>query len=144
MGTICKQAHTVQAKKYFIDRKDTNESIVPGSRFNSRKSNIKLEFTIENIEINHLYQIKVNISDQDPFATEKVRSHNPIITFNTRFMGCYYFEKLQILTLTLFKDERENCSIRISLGAIVGSKENVFKVASNNNVIIKISAEGII
>ena len=143
MGTICKQAHTVQAKKYFIDRKDTNESIVPGSRFNSRKSNIKLEFTIENIEINHLYQIKVNISDQDPFATEKVRSHYPIITFNTRFMGCYYFEKLQILTLTLFKDERENCSIRISLGAIVGSKENVFKVASNNNVIIKISAEGI-
>ena len=33
MGSICKQAHTVPAKKYWVDRKDTNQSIIPGSRF---------------------------------------------------------------------------------------------------------------
>ena len=63
MGSICKQAHTVPAKKYWVDRKDKNESIIPGIRFQNMKSNIKLEFTIENIERNHRYQIKVNFSN---------------------------------------------------------------------------------
>ena len=143
MGSICKQAHTVQAKKYWVDRKITDVSIVPGSRFQNMKSNIKLEFTIENIENNHQYQIAVNISGQDSFATEKVMSHHSIITFNTCFMGSYFFEKQQLLTITLYKDGRENGSIRTSLGAIVGSINSIFKGTINNNVIIKISAQGI-
>ena len=143
MGSICKQAHTVPAKKYWVDRKDTNDSIIPGSRFQNMKSNIKLEFTIENIERNHRYQIKVNISGQDPFVTEKVTSHDSFITFNTCFIGSYFFEKQQVLIISLYRDDIEYGSIRTSLGGIVGSIGSVFKGAINNNVVIKVSAQGI-
>ena len=142
MGTICKSPKTLQAKKYWVDRKETKTDIIPGSRFNDMKSNIKLEFTIENLEKNHTYQIKVNFVDHDYFETEKVLSQMPMITFNTCYMGSYFFEKQQILKIFLFKDGIQKGSINVSLGGIVGSIGSIFKGAINN-VTIKIAAQGI-
>ena len=143
MGSLCNTAKEVQARKYWVDRKNTNTSIAPGTRFNNLKSNIKLEFTIENIENNHTYQIKVNFSNEQPFYTEKVLSKMNIITFNTCYMGSYFFEKQQLLKVFLLKDGNEIGVISVSLGAIVGSVGSVYRGVIKNNITLKISAQGI-
>ena len=143
MGSICKSAKTVQSRSYWIDRQDTNQSIIPRD-YNNMKSNIKLEFTIENIEKNHKYQVGIIFAGEQPFYTETVLSQMFLITFNTCYIGSYFFEKQQHLTIKLLKDGKENGSLNTSLGGIVGSIGSVFKGSINNNVIIKISAQGLI
>ena len=143
MGSMCKTAKEVKARKYWVDRKGTIETIGPGTRFNNLKSNIKLEFTIQNIENNHTYQVKVNFSNEDPFYTEEVLCKMNIITFNTCYIGSYFFEKQQILKVFLLKDKKEIGSLSTSLGGIVGSIGSVYKGTINNNISVKISAQSI-
>ena len=142
MGSICKSAKTVQSRSYWFDRQDTNQSIIPRD-YNNMKSNIKLEFTIENIEKNHKYQVGIIFAGEQPFYTETVLSQMFLITFNTCYIGSYFFEKQQHLTIKLLKDGKENGSLNTSLGGIVGSIGSVFKGYINNNVIIKISAQSL-
>ena len=143
MGTICKTPRLLQARKYWVDRKYTETSIVPTQRFNKLKSNIKLEFTIENIEKRHSYQIQVNLQDEPPFYTEKVLSQGPLITFNTCYIGSYFFEKQQLLKIFLLKDDINNGSLSVSMGGIVGSIGSVYKGSLNKTTTIKISAQGV-
>lgn len=143
MGTVCKTSNILQARKYWVDRKYTKGSIVPTNNYNNMKSNIKLEFTIENIQKNHAYQLKVNIPGEQPFYTERVLSQGPLITFNTCYMGSYFFEKQQLLNIFLFKDNFECGTLNVSLGAIVGSIGSVYKNTLRGNATIKISAQGI-
>ena len=142
MGSICKSAKTVEARKYWVMRSPTIEKITPRASFKDIKQIIKLEFTIENIEKNHRYQIKVNFKGENSFKTEKVLSQMPIITFNTCYIGDYYFERQQLLNISLEKDEVHKGSINISLGGIVGSIGSVYK-GMINDVTIKIAAQGI-
>ena len=142
MGSLCKSAKTIQARTYWMDRKVTIDNPVPRD-FKNMKSNVKLEFTIENIEVNHRYQIGINFSDQESFYTETVLSHMNLITFNTCYMGSYYFEKQQLLKVFLLKDNVANGSLNCSLGSIVGRIGSVYKGSLNNQVTLKISAKEI-
>ena len=144
MGSACKEAHPVTEKTYFDEREHFNENLNPGNSFNNLKSKIKLEFTIENIEINKRYNIMVKFSDdQKPFYTETVTSHMPLITFNTCYIGDYFFEKQQLLSVYLIKEGSQDGMIGISLGSIVGSPGSNFRGFFNDKVNISITAQGL-
>ena len=125
MGCHCGEAKIVKVNKYFEDRKETQNSISPFLKNDDFKSNIKIDFKIENLELNHDYQIKVNFKEQSEFTTEIVRSTSNTVLFNKCFLGTYFFEKRQPLEVTLLKDGIHNGSLRVDLGSIVGSSRSM-------------------
>jgi hypothetical protein len=143
MGSLCRTAKIVHAQTYFENRNTLQTSISPFIKSDDFKSNIRLDFKIENVEINHNYQLIVKFFQQSDFSTEIVKSINKIITFNKCFLGSYFFEKRQPLEVYLLKDGIHNGSLRVDLGSIVGSSKGMYRGIINNNIYIIISALGI-
>lgn len=139
----CKSAKILTRRIYFDERNTLQTSINPLLKPEDFKKNIKLGFSLENIENNHYYQLTINFKGEAPFSTENALCQSGIINFNKCYIGCYYFEKKQILDILLLKDGVQNGSLSITLGNIVGSINSTYKGSFNNQVRINISAEGL-
>ena len=99
MGTVCDRPKIAKQRTFFRENTMKEEKI-NNSNFQNMKSKLKLEFTIENIEINHKFKIEARFLDSqfsDVFITEEVKSHNNIIIFNSCYICDYFFEKRQNL-----------------------------------------------
>lgn len=104
MGSICESSNLKTKKTYF---NETNESDCNINLFESiqnsqnLKTKVKLEFTIEGIEINSKYQIQFQSNDNlsNNFITEAVISHTNIITFNTCYICDFFLENNNHLML---------------------------------------------
>ena len=139
----CKSPKVLTAPKiYFEDRKELQESISPIKPV-ELKSNIKLEFSLENIDKNHNYQIIAKFQGQTPFFTEIILGQSEKITFNKSFICSYFFEKKQLIDVSLIKDGTQYGSLNLTLGNIVGSIRSIYKGSFNNKIKINISAEEI-
>ena len=145
MGSVCEKPKLAKKKTFF--REGTmNEKQLNNDNFQNMKSKIKLEFTIENIEINHKYAIEakfLNSQFTDIFTTETVNSHNNIIIFNSCYICDYFFEKRQDLQLSLFNNSIREGTIQLPLGQIVGSRGSTFKQKIGSKTFVIISAQGI-
>jgi len=145
MGSVCEKPKLAKKKTFF--REGTmNEKQLNNDNFQNMKSKIKLEFTIENIEINHKYAIEakfLNSQYTDVFTTETVNSHNNIVIFNSCYICDFFFEKRQNLRISLFKDSQKEGNIQLSLGQIVGSHHSTFKQKIGKTAFIIISAQGL-
>ena len=129
-------------KIYFEDRNVVRESINP-IKSEELKSNIKLEFSLENIDKNHNYQIIAKFQGQNPFLTEIISGQSQKITFNKCFICSYFFEKKQLLDVSLLKDGIQYGLLNLTLGNIVGSMRSIYKGSFNNKIKINIAAEEI-
>ena len=129
-------------KIYFEDRNVVRESINPIKQ-EELKSNIKLEFSLENIDKNHNYQIIAKFQGQNPFLTEIISGQSQKITFNKCFICSYFFEKKQLLDVSLLKDGIQYGLLNLTLGNIVGSMRSIYKGSFNNKIKINIAAEEI-
>ena len=139
----CKSPKVLTTPKiYFDDRKELQESISPIKPV-ELKSNIKLEFSLENIDKNHNYQIIAKFQGQTPFFTEIILGQSEKITFNKSFICSYFFEKKQLIDVSLIKDGTQYGSLNLTLGNIVGSIRSIYKGSFNNKIKINISAEEI-
>ena len=140
----CKSPKVLTSPKiYFDERKELEESINPLNH-KDLKTHIKLEFSLENIETNHNYQIIVKFQEHYPFSTETILGQSERIIFNKCFICDYYFEKKQLLDITLLKNGIRYGSLKVTLGNIVGSIRSIFKGSFNNQIRINIAAEEII
>ena len=142
---VCEQPK-IAKKKTFFREGTMNEEKINNNSYRNMKSKVKLDFTIENIETNHKYQIEAKLLDSqftDVFSTETVNSHNNIIIFNSCYICDYYFEKRQNLQISLIKDYQKEGSIQLPLGQIVGARGSTFKQKIGRNSFVIISAEGI-
>jgi len=145
MGSVCEQPKLAK-KRTFFHEGTMNEEKLNNNNFQNMKSKVKLEFTIENIEINHKYKIEAKFLSShftDNFTTEAVNSHNKIIIFNSCYICDYFFEKRQNLQISLIKDSQKEGSIQLPLGQIVGSRGSTFKQKIGKKAFIIISAQGI-
>ena len=145
MGTVCDRPKIAKQKTFFRENTMKEEKI-NNFNFQNMKSKLKLEFTIENIEINHKFKIEAKFLDSqftDVFTTEEVKSHNNIIIFNSCYICDYFFEKRQNLQISLIKDSQKEGTIQLPLGQIVGSRGSTFKQKIGNNSFIIITAQGI-
>ena len=96
---VCEKPKLAKKKTFFRDNTMNTMNTMNGEqqnnyKFQNMKSKIKLEFTIENIEINHKFKIEARFLDSqftDVFITEEVKSHNNIIIFNSCYICDYYF-----------------------------------------------------
>ena len=139
----CKSPKVLTSPKiYFEDRKVLQESINP-IKLEELKSNIKLEFSIENIDKNHNYQIIAKFQGQTPFLTEIISGQSEKIIFNKCFICSYFFEKKQLLDVSLLKDGNQYGLLNLTLGSIVGSMRSIYKGSFNNKIRINIAAEEI-
>ena len=139
----CKSPKVLTTPKiYFEDRKELQESISPIKPV-ELKSNIKLEFSLENIDKNHNYQIIAKFQGQTPSFTEIILGQSEKITFNKSFICSYFFEKKQLIDVSLIKDGTQYGSLNLTLGNIVGSIRSIYKGSFNNKIKINISAEEI-
>ena len=145
MGTVCDRPKIAKQRAFFNENPMKEEKINI-SNFQNMKSKLKLEFTIENIEINHKFKIEVKLLDSqftDVFTTEEVKSHNNIIIFNSCYICDYFFEKRQNLRISLIKDSHKEGIIQLPLGQIVGSRGSTCKQKIGKNAFIIITAQGI-
>ena len=130
----CKSPKVLTTPKiYFEDRKELQESISPIKPV-ELKSNIKLEFSLENIDKNHNYQIIAKFQGQTPFFTEIILGQSEKITFNKSFICSYFFEKKQLIDVSLIKDGTQYGSLNLTLGNIVGSIRSIYKGSFNNKI----------
>ena len=148
MGSICESPNVKTKKTYFNETNETDSNInLLESIQNTQilKTKVKLEFTIEGIEINRKYQVQFQSIDNlsNNFITETVISHTNIITFNTCYICDFFFEKQQSFNVTLIKDSGFKGSLEVSLGNIVGSPGSCFKQLINENTYIIITAQGL-
>jgi len=142
MGSVCEQPKLAK-KRTFFHEGTMNEEKLNNNDFLNIKSKVKLEFTIENIEINHKYKIEAKFLSShytDNFTTEAVNSHNKIIIFNSCYICDYFFEKRQNLQISLIKDSQKEGSIQLPLGQILGSRGSTFKQKIGKKAFIIISA----
>ena len=98
MGNQCKERKILKKKAFFKEEGD-----IETQTFQNLKTKVKLEFTITNIEKNHNYQINAFFINKqnDIFTTEVVYSTYNLITFNTCYICDYFFERNQIMTISL-------------------------------------------
>ena len=135
MGSKCFRPKPIlQTKKCYFDVKEADPKSLATSMV-KQKSKIKLEFTIENCQGNHRYQINSTFieSHSSPFTSENVlfksNKLNQLnsITFNSRLICDFLFEKTQTLIINLMKDSIIVGSKNIILGNIVGSPNSTYK-----------------
>ena len=141
MGNQCKERKILR-KRFYFNVEDADDD---GQAFQNLKTKVKLEFTITDIEKNHKYQIKsffVN-KQYEIFETEVVHSTLNMITFNTCNICDYFFERNQIISISLIKDSYIEGTITVALGNIVGSPNSCYRNAISNSSNIIITAEGI-
>lgn len=144
MGNSCKKTKLVRKRTYFNINENTN---IQPNNIISMKNKIKLEFSIDNCQKNHRYHISACFDDpssvSNPYMSEKVLSNSKFITFNTCLICDYFFERKQILHISLMKDSVSVGNKDITLGNIVGSPGSTFKSFIGNYTNIIISAQGI-
>ena len=145
MGTVCSPPKIAKKRTFFRDDTE-NEEQININKYKNMKSKVKLEFTIENVEINHKYKIEAKFLRSqfaDAFETETVNSHNNIIIFNSCYICDYFFEKRQNMKISLIKDSQNEGTVQLSLGQIVGSRNSIYKGKIGETISIIISAQGI-
>ena len=136
----------VNSKEFFRVTKTFN---IQANEFESSDNKVKLEFTIENCTMDSRYQVMVEFINTviEPFFTETVRSKYNNLTFNTCYICDYFFERPQLMRITVLKNGKNIGSLTPYLGKIIGSPNSVFRTSISapkiNKEIIVISALGI-
>ena len=115
------------------------------NNYQNYKMPVKLEFTLENCEVRHKYQIGVIMTDSNESTfTEIANITQKNITFNTCYICDYFFERQQYLNINLMKDNMNKGNVKVALGNIVGSPNSTYRTAiGQNNESIIISAQSI-
>jgi hypothetical protein len=136
----------VDSKQFFRETKTFNAQT---NEFQSSDNKVKLEFTIEDCKIDSRYQVMVEFINAvvDPFLTETVRAKYNKLTFNTCYICDYFFERPQLMRITLLKNGNQIGSLTPYLGMIIGSPNSVFRTNISapqiNREIIVVSAVGV-
>ena len=135
-----------QAKDYYKVARTITEgkSDIP----NNKKNQIKLEFSLENCIPGEKYSVMAEFLNSqviEPFNTEVVTPHQNIVTFNTCYICEFFFESLQLMRITLFKNAKNIGSFTPYLDMIVGSPNSTFRtnLSPDKPEFIIISAQGI-
>ena len=115
----------VNSQQFFCEEK---AFIAQADNFISSDNKVKLEFTIENCRVDSRYQVMVEFINSfvDPFFTETVRTKYNKLTFNTCYICDYFFEKPQLMRITLMENGNVVGSLTPYLGMIIGSPKGVF------------------
>ena len=143
MGSKCYRPTPEPIKKdifFQVEKGEEPQQI----KLNKIKYKLKLEFTIDNCQINHRYQIVSTFveTQSTPFKSEIVLAKNNSITFNQCLICDYYFEKKQTLNINIMKDSIIEGNQNIILGNILGSPQSTYKSPiGNNNTFISVSAQ---
>ena len=118
-----------------FDQPEVNNS------FNKEK--IKLEFSISNTNPNIYYKVEVNPNDNShqTFKTESKKGNpSQSIHFDKIMCHSYYFEKTQILTIGVIRNNQKTL-FQVDLDAIVGSRTGSRLYKYKENEILMIKAE---
>ena len=118
-----------------FDQPEVNNS------FNKEK--IKLEFSISNTNPNIYYKVEVNPNDNShqTFKTESKKGNpSQSIHFDKIMCHSYYFEKTQILTIGVIRNNQKTL-FQVNLDAIVGSRTGSRLYKYKENEILMIKAE---
>jgi len=142
---MCESPKYAKKRIFFLEESNGNQKGIGTFSFKDMKTKVKLEFEIQNIEINHKYQLEAKFLEGTTkvFTTETVQNHNNRIIFNSCYICDYFFEKRQNLQITLIKNLKRKGTIQIPLGQIIGSPGSQFKQLIDQSSYIIITAQGI-
>jgi len=117
----------VKSKSFFAMSPTMQNQANSGSSSNNK---IKLEFAIENCDLEERYQVIAEFlnSNIPQFGTETVKSHQNMIIFNGCYICDYFFEQPQMMRFSIIKNGNIIGSITPYLGMIVGAPQSTYKV----------------
>ena len=143
MGACDSSNKVVSSKQYFAV--SNTPSNIQANQIDNSTNKLKLEFCIQNCNINDRYQLLVEFIDskEQPLLTETIRAHHNTIVFNTCYICNFYFEQQQLIRINLIKNGNQSGFNSSYLGMIVGSQDSVLKLeipSCQENILI--SAQG--
>ena len=144
MGVCDSSKKIVDSMEYYGVAKTVKEENIANYGISNK---IKLEFTIENSVQNYKYQILAEFlnSNIQPFYTEEIISKEGLISFSTCYICDYFFERPQLMRISVFRNGKNIGSISPYLGMIIGSPNSTFRtnISPDKKEIINISGLGI-
>ena len=139
MGFCESNPRLAQKKIYF--QKIYSTKTDTRNNFQNYKTQVKLDFSLQNAKIGENYKIYITfIDNKNNFSTEEIKSSNATIIFNTFYICDYYFEKQQYFNISLMKNRKPIGYKKIALGIVVGSPKSTYSTEIDNcqeSVIIK-------
>ena len=136
---ITGQKKMPRAKSYFV---------MPEDQTNQNSNNkVKLEFGVDGCKSNSKYQVECEFLNTNipPFFTETVKSHQNIVIFNTCYICDFFFERQQMMRISIIRNGNNIGSITPFLSTIISSPNSTFRtnLFQGAKEIISISAQGI-
>lgn len=126
------------SKECYFNVEKSGISTISNSETN-KSSKLKLEFTINNCQEGHTYQIFSTLNDtiSSPYKSEKVSttSNSNSITFKSCLICDYFPEKKQELRIDLQKDSTLIGNVETNMADIVNSSGLTFRGHSSNGKI---------
>jgi hypothetical protein len=128
MGACDSSSKKIVKSKTFFALSPTMQNQANSGQSSNNK--IKLEFAIENCDLEERYQVIAEFLNANipAFSTETVKSHQNMIIFNSCYICDFFFEQPQMMRFSIFKNGNNIGSITPYLGMIVGSPHSTYKV----------------
>lgn len=119
----------------------------PGYTNQASNNKVKLEFSVERCKNEEKYQVMAEFlnSNIPPFYTETVTSHGNLIIFNSCYICDYFFERPQMMRISIIKKGKNIGYLTPYLGMIVGSPNSIYKssISPTKKEILSVSAQGV-
>ena len=117
----------LKSKSFFAMSPNIQNQVNSGKSSNNK---IKLEFAIENCDLEERYQVVAEFLNTNipSFSTETVKSHQNMIIFNGCYICDFFFEQPQMMRFSIFKNGNNIGSVTPYLGMIVGAPHSTYKV----------------
>ena len=128
MGACDSSSKKIVKSKTFFALSPTMQNQANSGQSSNNK--IKLEFAIENCDLEERYQVIAEFLNANipAFSTETVKSHQNMIIFNSCYICDFFFEQPQMMRFSIFKNGNNIGSITPYLGMIVGAPHSTYKV----------------
>ena len=135
------------SKEYYFNVEESGYSTISSSEKNN-SSKQKLEFTINNCEEGHTYQIFSTLNDNisSPYKSEKVSptSNSNSITFKACLIFDYFPDRKQMLYIDLLKDSNLLINVKTQMDNIVNSSGHFSNAKICEDISIKAFGQNII
>ena len=131
----------VKAVKYFNEIETTNIKKMDSIKDLNQK--LRLTFYLQNCENGCSYSINALLfeTEKNNFSTEEKKAQDGEVSFENFYVCDYYFETLQNIQITIFRDDTIVNTFTTALGYIIGSKNNTLVKKIENQEIINIKSE---
>ena len=132
----------VKAVKYFNEI-ETTTNIKKVDSIKDINQKLRLTFYLQDCKNGCSYSINALLleTEKKDFSTEEKKAQDGEVSFENFYVCDYFFETLQNIQITIFRDDAVVITFTTALGYIIGSRNNTLAKKIENQEILNIKSE---